>query len=63
MGAIFYLLAPEMFRLFCPAEQVEVSRDEVVKGFEISKGQHVVVTWPPWMVTVAAEVTSSFHIV
>jgi DNA end-binding protein Ku len=31
-------------RLFCPAEEKEIPRDEVVKGFEVSKGQHVIVS-------------------
>jgi DNA end-binding protein Ku len=31
-------------RLVCSAEQKEISRDETVKGFEIAKDQHVILT-------------------
>src|SRR5437016_2804405 len=36
-------LAPVNQRLWCPIEEKEVPRDEVVKGYEIRKGQYILV--------------------
>src|SRR4051812_20638799 len=31
-------------KLYCPVDQEEVARPDVVKGYEVAKGQHVVVS-------------------
>src|SRR3954454_19506822 len=37
-------LAPINQRLWCPLEEKQVGRDEVIKGYEIRKGQYILVT-------------------
>src|SRR3954471_16328402 len=36
-------LAPVSQRLWCPLEEKVVERDEVVKGYEVRKGQYILV--------------------